>query len=108
LRKVIFVEGYRLRRFLAIQKAVDLSLIVEVNQSFDPTATNVTTQLRQYPYPPYRQDPVIDFINDDLPLVIVLSLIIFAFTICQEIVLEKENKFKVGLQPLACIVDHLR
>jgi len=82
--------------FLAIQKAVDLSLIAEVNQSFDPTTMNVTTQLKQYPFPPYYKDAMIDIFQFALPILILLSFIVIVPTICQEIVLEKENKFKVS------------
>ena len=91
----MYVVVYRDEGFLAIQKAIDLSLIVEVNRSFDPTTMNVTTQLRQYPFPPYRQDPVLYDVRLIFPSVILISFILIVPTICYEIVLEKETKFKV-------------
>jgi len=85
-----------------IQKAVDLSLIAEVNQNFNPT--NVTTQLKQYPSPPHTEDMMIGFLKIAFPLCILLSFIIIAPTVCQEVVLEKENKFKV--QPLSYMANY--
>lgn len=99
-----FIVGYYYSGFLAIQNAVDLSLIVEVNNSFDPTTT-VTTQLKRYPLPPYNvdiltwaikvADKFILVIKFMLPLFILFGFSSVAPTICLEIVLEKENKIKV-------------
>ena len=85
--------------------AVDLSLIAEVNPSFDPTTTNVTIQLKQYPYPPFNKDEMTGPIKVAIPLFIMIGFVVVAATICQEIVLEKENKFKV-VQSFACIVTY--
>jgi len=91
----MYFSVYRDEGFLAIQKAVDLSLISEVNPSFDPTKTNVGTQLKQYPFPPYLAAALTDIARHILPWFTPVSYIVTALTICQEIVLEKENKFKV-------------
>ena len=89
------VAGYYYRGFLAIQSAVDLSLIAEVNKSFDPTTT-ATIQLQRYPYPPYPADAFIPLMKTFLlPLACVTCFMSFVSAMCQEIVLEKENKFKV-------------
>src|SRR6218665_1913376 len=92
------VAGYYYRGFLAIQSAVDLSLIAEVNKSFDP-ATTVTIQLQRYPYPPYRADIFTSFMKGFLALFYLVCFTIYVSSICWEIVLEKENKFKVQQSP---------
>jgi len=87
------VVDYFKEGFLMIQKAIDLSLVVEVNPNFNPAS--VTTELQRYPFPPYRDDELLPVLKVVFPLFILISFVVIAPTICQEIVLEKENKFKV-------------
>jgi len=88
-----YVVGYFYEGFLAIQKVIDLSLIVEVNPNFKPDT--VFTELQRYPFPSHYEDELSYILRAVFPLFILISFVIIAPTICQEIVLEKENKFKV-------------
>lgn len=100
---IIHVAEYDFKPSLAVQIAVDLSLISEVNPTFDPRT--VMTRLRKYPIPPHIEYYANYFTKFLFPFLILLSFIIITATICQEIAQEKENKFKVGYK--AFVRDHL-
>ena len=78
---------------MAIQKALDESLVLEMNS--DAAVTDVGLVMKRHPYPPYVDDPFISAIMNLLPLVILLSFIIIAPNITKDVVLEKELKLKV-------------
>ena len=87
--------GYYSEGFLAIQRAVDLSIMRELR--VEPSAENITVELKKYPFPPYHQDDFIIVIQMQLSFIIMLSFIVTAPVICKDVVLEKEKKLKVTI-----------
>ena len=87
--------GYYSEGFLAIQRAVDLSIIGELGGK--SSAQIIDVELKKFPYPPYLDD---DFSASDtskqfVPFAVMISFMIPAFVICKDVVLEKEKKLKV-------------
>ena len=78
---------------MAIQRALDESLILEMNS--DAIVADVGVVLKRHPYPPYVDDPFVYILMNQLPLIILLSFIIIAPNIVKDVVLEKERKLKV-------------
>jgi ATP-binding cassette, subfamily A (ABC1), member 3 len=88
--------GYYYEGFLAVQRAVDLSIIQELTGvSGQVNSNNVGMQLKSFPYPPYLSDRFITVLTAQFPFIIMISFIVIAPTICKEVVLEKEKKLKV-------------
>jgi hypothetical protein len=87
------IAGYYKEGFLSIQRAVDLAIIRALNSSADVDGTSI--QMRMFPDPPQRTDAYVHFINDYVPILIVVSFLILTASICKELVLEKEKKLKV-------------
>jgi len=51
--------------------------------------------LQMFPDPPHRNDDFTHFINDYMPMVLLVSFLLAVAGICKDIVLEKEKKLKV-------------
>jgi ATP-binding cassette subfamily A (ABC1) protein 3 len=98
----MFVEppspGYYYEGFLAIQRAVDLSIMDELsggNLTTSGINSNINLRLKSFPYPPYVDDTFIFILTTQFPFIIMLSYIVIAPVICKDVVLEKEKKLKV-------------
>ena len=87
--------GYFEEGFLAIQRAVDVSIMSELGGTSAAPRHNIDVQLKSFPYPPYHKDGFIAVLQLQLPLMIMLSFIVTAPVICKDVVLEKEKKLKV-------------
>jgi len=48
-----------------------------------------------FPDPPHREDAYVHFINDYMPMVLLVSFMLAVASICKDIVSEKEKKLKV-------------
>ena len=48
-----------------------------------------------FPDPPHRNDEYVHFINDYLPMVLLVSFMLAVASICKDLVAEKEKKLKV-------------
>ncbi|XP_032221027.2 phospholipid-transporting ATPase ABCA3-like isoform X2 [Nematostella vectensis] len=81
--------------FLAIQHAIDKSILEYKGVDI---FNNLTIGLRRYPYPAYLDDPFILVIQQTLPLLLMLSLVVTALYIVKDIVHEKERKLKESLK----------
>jgi len=93
-------EGYFSEGFLAIQRAVDLSIVNELGGI--SSAQKIDVQLKRFPFPPYLDDDfLISTDRKDAFLspnaVILVSFIATMASICLDVVLEKEKKLKVSL-----------
>ena len=64
--------------------------MLKMNQS-------VVVRLQMFPHPPHRVDAYVHFINDYMPMVLLVSFMLVVAGICKDIVLEKEKKLKVQL-----------
>ena len=78
---------------MAIQRAVDLSIIDELSRGI--TSSDVDVRLKSFPYPPYFDDNFVSILQTQFPFIIMLSFIVTAPTIVKDVVLEKEKKLKV-------------
>ncbi|XP_061079781.1 phospholipid-transporting ATPase ABCA3 [Conger conger] len=87
--------GYFREGFLAVQHAVDRAIM----RAFNPTAAaallgRTRVVLSRFPYPPFIYDVFILAIQNQLPLLLVLSFTYTALNIARAVVQEKERKLK--------------
>lgn len=80
--------------FLALQHALDLEILNELNSSFD--ATNYDIKLQRFPFPPYKADNFVLVIQFWFPFLLVMSYIFAAINAVKNIVYEKEKGLKVS------------
>jgi len=90
--------GYFSEGFLAIQRAVDLSIIGELGSV--SSARKIDIQLKNFPYPPYVDDEFLLTADSDGSLLSLKNIIFCSFlvtlaSICLDVVQEKEKKLKV-------------
>jgi len=90
--------GYFSEGFLAIQRAVDLSIIGELGSV--SSARKIDIQLKNFPYPPYVGDEFLLTADSDGSLLSLKNIIFCSFlvtlaSICLDVVQEKEKKLKV-------------
>ncbi|XP_070581084.1 phospholipid-transporting ATPase ABCA3-like isoform X2 [Ptychodera flava] len=86
--------GYMREGFLCIQHAMDKAIIQLLNQ----TTEDFDVQMNRYPYPPYEDDNYIIVIQNQLPALLMLSLVFTALNIVKDIVHEKERKLKESMK----------
>uniref|UniRef100_A0A3Q3B3I0 ATP-binding cassette, sub-family A (ABC1), member 3b n=1 Tax=Kryptolebias marmoratus TaxID=37003 RepID=A0A3Q3B3I0_KRYMA len=87
--------GYNREGFLAVQHAVDRAIMLAYNK----TAANhlfgkTQVVLSRFPYPPFIYDVFILAIQNQLPLLLVLSFTYTSLNIARAVVQEKERKLK--------------
>ncbi|CAO2642148.1 ATP-binding cassette sub-family A member 17 [Lemmus lemmus] len=87
--------GYSKEAFLAIQHAVDKAIM----RHHAPNATlnmfkNLQVLLQRFPFGPHIQDPFFVILQNEFPLLLVLSFICVELIIISSILLEKEKKLK--------------
>ncbi|XP_051024070.1 ATP-binding cassette sub-family A member 17-like [Acomys russatus] len=87
--------GYNKEGFLAIQHAVDKAIMWH----HAPSATlsmfkNLSVLLQRFPLGPHVQDPFLVVLQNEFPLLLMLSFICVELIIINSIVLEKEKKQK--------------
>uniref|UniRef100_A0A3B4UC74 ATP binding cassette subfamily A member 3 n=1 Tax=Seriola dumerili TaxID=41447 RepID=A0A3B4UC74_SERDU len=87
--------GYYREGFLAVQHAVDRAIMHSHNRT---AAASLLRQIRvvlsRFPYPPFIYDVFILAIQNQLPLVLVLSFTYTSLNIVRAVVQEKERKLK--------------
>ncbi|XP_061455423.1 phospholipid-transporting ATPase ABCA3 [Rhineura floridana] len=87
--------GYYREGFLAVQHAVDKAIIgYHSNASAVDLLERVTVVVRRFPYPPYVNDLFILAIQNQLPLLLMLSFTYTSLNIVRAVVHEKEKKLK--------------
>lgn len=91
-------KGYYREGFLMVQHAVDRAIMKAYNRTA-ATALFMQTRvvLSRFPYPAYIYDVFILAIQNQLPLLLVLSFTYTSLNIVRAIVQEKERKLKVCL-----------
>ena len=91
------ISGYRREGFLAIQDAVDDAVLQEfVTGTSLVQYKSMKKVLRRHPYPPYRKDNYVLVLQQQFPIIIMLSFVVIVLGIVRDIVLEKERRLKVG------------
>ena len=80
--------------FLALQRAVDMELLNELNSSFN--ASNYDIKLQRFPFPSYKADNFVLVIQFWFPFLLVMSYIFAAINAVKNIVYEKERGLKVS------------
>lgn len=87
------IADYMNEGFLSIQHAVDLAIVDVFSQSKE--SSKVDLQLQRMSYPPYLDDNFVLVIQQQFPMIIVLSFIFYSMQIVKDLVYEKEQKLKV-------------
>lgn len=66
-----------------------------LNESQFRDFESIDIVLKRHPYPPYKEDNYVLVLQQQFPLILLLSLIVIVLGIIRDIVLEKERKLKV-------------
>uniref|UniRef100_A0A8C9F1E8 ATP binding cassette subfamily A member 3 n=1 Tax=Pavo cristatus TaxID=9049 RepID=A0A8C9F1E8_PAVCR len=91
--------GYIREGFLAVQHAVDRAIMqYHTNSSATSLLENVTVVVQRFPYPSYVNDLFVLAIQNQLPLLLMLSFTYTSLNIVRAVVHEKEKKLKVSEQ----------
>lgn len=111
---LLFFKGYLREGFLAVQHAVDKAIMLSYNRTAALSLLGHTTVvLSRFPYPAFIYDVFILAIQNQLPLLLVLSFTYTSLNIVRSVVQEKERKLKVCLcgscflTVLRCVVQPL-
>jgi hypothetical protein len=62
-------------------------------------------QLRRHPYPPYNDDKFVLVIQQQFPLILILSFVLVALNVVKDVVHEKERKLKVKVVHGFCVIQ---
>lgn len=85
--------GYYREGFLGLQWAIDRAIIAHLYNLNTPPSIDLVMQ--RFPYPSYLDDKFIYVIQNVLPLLLMMSMVVTALSIVKNIVFEKERKLKV-------------
>ncbi|XP_053550667.1 phospholipid-transporting ATPase ABCA3 [Bombina bombina] len=87
--------GYQREGFLAVQHAVDRAIMrYHANDSGRELLDKIDVSLQRFPFPSYVSDLFILAIQNQLPLLIMLSFTYTSLSIVRALVFEKERKLK--------------
>ncbi|XP_070811047.1 phospholipid-transporting ATPase ABCA3 [Pituophis catenifer annectens] len=86
--------GYFREGFLAVQHAVDMAIIKHHANTSSDLRDRVNVTVRRFPYPPYVNDLFLIAIQNQLPLLLMLSFTYTSLNIVRAVVHEKEKKLK--------------
>ncbi|NXL33768.1 ABCA3 protein, partial [Glaucidium brasilianum] len=87
--------GYLREGFLAVQHAVDRAIMqYHANASSTRLLENITVVVQRFPYPAYVNDLFLLAIQNQLPLLLMLSFTYTSLNIVRAVVHEKEKKLK--------------
>ncbi|PIO27251.1 hypothetical protein AB205_0118940, partial [Aquarana catesbeiana] len=92
-------RGYQREGFLAVQHHVDRAIMYyHANETGRALLRNIDVSIQRFPFPPYVNDLFILAIQNQLPLLLMLSFTYTSLSIVRALVLEKERKLKVSGQ----------
>jgi len=92
--RIFLTPAYLEENFLVLQYSVDRAIIQTAGG--DPAAIDaIDVSMRRCPYPAYIADNFVLVIQQQLPLLIMLSFVFYSMQIVKDLVYEKENKLKV-------------
>lgn len=78
-----------------MQYAVDMAIVDVMSKS--NASFKVDLQLQRMSYPPYLDDNFVLVVQQQFPMIIVLSFIFYSMQIVKDLVYEKEQKLKVSI-----------
>ncbi|KAJ8317951.1 hypothetical protein KUTeg_003042 [Tegillarca granosa] len=94
--------GYSREGFLAIQNAVNMAIIEKLgngsSKGHERLAMIDELKLRRHPYPPYNDDNFVLVIQQQFPLILMLSFVLIALNIVKDVVHEKERRLKESMK----------
>ncbi|CAC5380658.1 ABCA3 [Mytilus coruscus] len=92
--------GYVREGFTALQTSISQSIITMIaNETASQTRlNNIELGLHRHPYPPYNDDKYVLVIQQQFPLILILSFVLVALSIVKDIVHEKERKLKESMK----------
>ncbi|OXB63100.1 UNVERIFIED_CONTAM: hypothetical protein H355_009213, partial [Colinus virginianus] len=89
------LAGYIREGFLAVQHAVDRAIMqYHTNSTASSLLENITVVVQRFPYPSYVNDLFVLAIQNQLPLLLMLSFTYTSLNIVRAVVHEKEKKLK--------------
>ncbi|KAK6177284.1 hypothetical protein SNE40_015412 [Patella caerulea] len=82
--------------FLVYQTFMDQAIIKNWNSTAD--FSNINFEIQKMPYPPYFKDPMLLVLQQQLPLLLLLSFILNVIMTAKNIIYEKERKLKESMK----------
>ncbi|KAK3091888.1 hypothetical protein FSP39_023469 [Pinctada imbricata] len=97
------VPGYQKEGFLSLQNSINKAIFhaaVEGNNTEGKARLESLTDftLRRHPFPPYNDDKFVLVLQQQFPLVLILSFVLVALSIVKDVVHEKERKLKESMK----------
>ena len=99
--RLFYSPGYWREGFLSLQHNIDIAIIKQLKLTANddgtkkPSLDDIKLKLKRFPYPPYINDNFVLVIQQQLPLILMLSFVYSALSIVKDVVHEKERKLKV-------------
>lgn len=97
------VPGYYKEGFLALQTNINKAIYETMvgnatkgRQRLSELGDNI--QLKRHPYPPYNDDKFVLVIQQQFPLILILSFVLVALNVVKDVVHEKERKLKESMK----------
>ncbi|KAL4240689.1 ATP-binding cassette sub- A member 3 [Mactra antiquata] len=93
------MPGYIREGFTAVQHAVNLAIMKKYGISNRTDVLDgIKMNLRRHPYPAYNDDNFVLVIQQQFPLIIMLSFVLVALNIVKDVIHEKERKLKESMK----------
>ncbi|XP_061181930.1 phospholipid-transporting ATPase ABCA3-like isoform X1 [Saccostrea echinata] len=99
------VPGYYKEGFLALQTNINKAIYETVigndttgQQRLSEFTGDDNIKLRRHPYPPYNDDKFVLVIQQQFPLILILSFVLVALNVVKDVVHEKERKLKESMK----------
>lgn len=92
--------GYQREGFTALQNAINHAVILTLaNDTGSLQRLNqVDVKLHRHPYPPYNDDKYVLVLQQQFPLILILSFVLVSLNVVKDIVHEKERKLKESMK----------
>jgi|SRR6218665_2347339 len=104
MTSLLVLIGHFYEGFLAVQQAMDLTIIKEVNGEFD--VNRFELRLKQYPHQSDEFDLFVSQFGSWFPAFIMFGFMTTGYYLCKDILLEKEKKLKVTSDLVSYISGH--
>ena len=93
---VLLCAVYYNRSFLYTQRIISHALIKQWEPGAAPTLGAASWNIQRIPYPQYIDDAMVQVLQQNFPVVLMLSFILSVIIMAKNIVYEKERQLKVS------------
>ncbi|XP_052824141.1 phospholipid-transporting ATPase ABCA3 [Octopus bimaculoides] len=90
--------SYKDTGFFYLQYKLAEGIITYLNASSEDFFNRTTVDLNRQPFPPYNNDPMVLVLQNQFPLILILSFLLCAIHIVKDIIQEKELRLKEAMK----------